>query len=596
MTEQKSSWIEAGDKSVTGLYENYFYEIPNYQRPFSWEDEQFDQLIDDLLDAYDRNKQEYADVTSVSDYEPYFLGSLVLQKIDDNNHIYDIVDGQQRITSLSILMAVLRDDLCDNWDIIKENDDVGLTGIPKDLQEGLRTTGSDLKGISERPTIKIREDEREFFTEYILEPAGTHRIGSVDKNRRSEAEQRYIEAVDIFRSRLEDWSEDNGDDLEKFTKYLSQRVMMVEISTGSRESAFRLFNVVNSRGMPLSPSDLLKSENLGQIPKEEEDEYSKKWDNIRKDLGTETFDTLINTIRHLKIKQKARKSVYDEFRDKVFEKDPEFKGKQFVEYLENISGIYEQRIEKRDVSPNKKEKEVRYETLVSIIENYYPSEDWMMGVIKFDLEFSDEDSFVDFFEKYERKLATDWISGLGRTARLTQMYRVVELLESADTTEEVLNDELLNSDIDAYQDDFMNTLDADNFYRKGNYQMAKYVLLRLDMEKRDNLDVSSKYHENVSVEHILPQTADSEYWLSRFDEAFRVKWRHRLGNLVPLNGRKNSSASNYEFSKKVSEYIDEESDFALVNDLAEEGDWTQSNLKDRHEELKEEAAECWFNS
>jgi uncharacterized protein with ParB-like and HNH nuclease domain len=594
MAEQQS-WIEAGDQNVAKLYDDYLYEIPNYQRPFSWEDEQFDQLIDDLLDAYDRNREEYGSVDEILEYDPYFLGSLVLQKVEDNKKIYDIVDGQQRITSLAILMAVLRDELAptDDWEKIRD-EELSLGGMPGNLQERLYTDGDDFAGMSKSYRLKVRQDERNFFNNYILEEGGTELIESVDKNHRSESEQRYMEAVDIFRSRLEDWRSEDDQELEEFAEYLGQRIMMVEISTGSRDSAFRLFNVVNSRGKPLSPADLLKSENLGQIPEDDEQKYSKKWDNVRKDVGTEVFDTLIGIIRHLKVKQKARKSVYDEFVDEVFEEEPDFKGKQFVEYLESIREIYEQRLEKKEVSPSDRKKRVRYETLVSIIKHYYPSEDWMMGVIKFDREFSDEDGFVEFFEKYERKLAADWISGLGRTARLTQMYRVVELLESADSVDEVLNDDLLNSDIESHHEDFMNTLDADNFYRKGNYRMAKYVLLRLDMERRDNADVST-YHESISVEHILPQTAEEEYWLERFDEPFRVKWTHRLGNLVPLNGRKNSSASNYDFPRKVSEYIDEKSDFALVDDLTEKDDWTPEELEARHEKLKEEASECWFS-
>jgi uncharacterized protein with ParB-like and HNH nuclease domain len=594
MAEQQS-WIEAADQNVAKLYGDYLYEIPNYQRPFSWEDEQFDQLIDDLLDAYDRNREEYGSVDEILEYDPYFLGSLVLQKVEDNKKIYDIVDGQQRITSLAILMAVLRDELAptDDWEKIRD-EELSLGGMPGNLQERLYTDGDDFAGMSKSYRLKVRQDERNFFNNYILEEGGTELIESVDKNHRSESEQRYMEAVDIFRSRLEDWRSEDDQELEEFAEYLGQRIMMVEISTGSRDSAFRLFNVVNSRGKPLSPADLLKSENLGQIPEDDEQKYSKKWDNVRKDVGTEVFDTLIGIIRHLKVKQKARKSVYDEFVDEVFEEEPDFKGKQFVEYLESIREIYEQRLEKKEVSPSDRKKRVRYETLVSIIKHYYPSEDWMMGVIKFDREFSDEDGFVEFFEKYERKLAADWISGLGRTARLTQMYRVVELLESADSVDEVLNDDLLNSDIESHHEDFMNTLDADNFYRKGNYRMAKYVLLRLDMERRDNADVST-YHESISVEHILPQTAEEEYWLERFDEPFRVKWTHRLGNLVPLNGRKNSSASNYDFPRKVSEYIDEKSDFALVDDLTEKDDWTPEELEARHEKLKEEASECWFS-
>jgi uncharacterized protein with ParB-like and HNH nuclease domain len=72
----------------------FFFRIPEYQRPFSWEDDHFEDLINDLIEA-DRNQE-------------YFLGTLVLQQKDKHNN-HDVVDGQQRLTSLNILLACLRD-------------------------------------------------------------------------------------------------------------------------------------------------------------------------------------------------------------------------------------------------------------------------------------------------------------------------------------------------------------------------------------------------------------------------------------------------------------------------------------------------------
>lgn len=79
--------------------EDFFFRVPEYQRPFSWEDENFEDLVNDLIDA-DRAQE-------------YFLGTIVLQRKDNNNN-YDIVDGQQRLTAISILLACIRDRLCKN--------------------------------------------------------------------------------------------------------------------------------------------------------------------------------------------------------------------------------------------------------------------------------------------------------------------------------------------------------------------------------------------------------------------------------------------------------------------------------------------------
>jgi len=575
--------IDAGDIILGDLYSNYLFDIPNYQRPFSWEDEQFDELIDDLLSAYDRNIETYGDVReNLLDYEPYFLGSLILQRLNEKDR-FDVVDGQQRLTSLAILMAVLRDEL-------------EGTQIASNLHDKLYEEGDEMVNKPEQYRLSVRSQEQQFFEEYIVDRGGTKRIEDIDKNTLSEPKQRFVEAVQIFRDRLQDWDESDSEDsdLYGFGKFLGSKITLVEIKTGSRNSAFRLFNVVNARGMPLSTADLLKSDNLSSISKDEEDEYTNRWVNIETDVGSDTLDTFINIIRHLKVKRKAQKSVYDEFDNIVFTKEPEFKGKEFVETLEEIYNIYNKRVLRKNIDTDDEAKRTRYKSLVSIVNSFYPSEDWMIGIVKFDQKFSDEEAFYDFFESYERKIATDWLSGRSLSERLTQLYNVVELIEKSDTPHDVLNDQLLTNDIQRRQESLENTLDADNFYRKGNYQMAKYLLLRLDMERHDIRDVAI-YRDSVTVEHILPRNPSSEYWKKNFDdEAFRMKWKHRLGNLVPLNGRKNSSAGNKPFNEKVDTYFVNRSDFALVNDLEEIKDWTPDQLQSRHRQLKNEAIECWF--
>ena len=576
--------IEAGDITLASLYENYLFEIPNYQRAFSWEDENFDELIDDLLDAYDRNRENSGSADgNFSEYEPYFLGSLILQRLDGTDK-FDVVDGQQRLTSLAILMAVLRDEL------------EGTT-IAENLHSRLYEQGDEMSGKPERYRLSVREQERPFFEENIVSEGETNQLDSVDKNSRSEPEQRFIEAVEIFKERLSKWKSEETPrkDLAGFARFLGRKLTVVEIKTGSKNSAFRLFNVVNARGLPLSTADLLKSENLGEIPKEEEDDYTRRWVDIEEEVGNETLDTFISMIRHLKVQNKARKSVYDEFVEIVFAEDPSFRGKPFVNYLEEVHEVYDKRVLRGIVETDDAAKRTRYKTLVSIVQSFYPSDDWMMGIIKFDQKFSDEEAFVEFFDAYESKFATDWISGLSLTERLTQLYDVVKLIEASDTVDEVLNHDLLTTRVESRKESFENTLDADNFYRKGNYQMAKYILLRLDMERHDNTDVAI-YRNSVTVEHILPRRPSSEYWKDRFDdEAFRLRWTHRLGNLVPLNGRKNSSASNHPFPKKVSKYFTKRSDFALVNALEGKDDWTPEELEKRHHNLKREALDCWFD-
>lgn len=146
--------IEAGDQVLRKLFgENYLFEIPTYQRPFSWGDDEFDTLIDDLLTAYERNTDRFgfgtSDTTDTATYEPYFLGSIILHTADGQGDRYAVVDGQQRLTSLAILMAVIRDQT------------KGDTA--DDMHDFIYEEGNSLSETPARQRLKVREKERDFF-------------------------------------------------------------------------------------------------------------------------------------------------------------------------------------------------------------------------------------------------------------------------------------------------------------------------------------------------------------------------------------------------------------------------------------------------
>ena len=103
--EIQESRIKAYELGLINLLgEGYLFEIPDYQRPFVWETKNFEQLFDDIKQAVIDNEEKHR---NLDDYEPYFIGSMVMQTKDKGK--YDVIDGQQRLISLAILVAVMRD-------------------------------------------------------------------------------------------------------------------------------------------------------------------------------------------------------------------------------------------------------------------------------------------------------------------------------------------------------------------------------------------------------------------------------------------------------------------------------------------------------
>lgn len=581
MPTEYAEKIEAKHIYIKNLFDNdYLFRIPEFQRPFSWEEENIEKLFDDIKTSMETDLEKYG---NLDDFEPYFLGSIIQLYPGKDYKNYSLIDGQQRMISLTILMAVIRD-LIDDQE------------YQEDLQDSIYQKASKAKGHPESVRVTIRTREMDFFRKNVLEKGGTLESLAIDKtdfNNLSLPKQRIATAIKTFRG-----SFDNGNNeidqefLQNYTEYLLQKVMMVVITTRSLESAFRLFNVVNARGMPLTNADLLKSFNLGKINSNKLEEYTKIWEDIEEDIGIEKLEMLISFIRAIKLKKKANKTIYDEFEKNIFINDPDFIGEKFILYLKNVKEIYQKRILESSISDL--DNESHYYNLMSIMRDFLPFNDWMTALIRFDEKFND-DYLFEFLKNLERKIFIDWIIGLSFTERLTQIFRIIKLIEDKDDPESIINDPLFHEEIKLNRDKFKNSLDLENFYSKGSYKIAKYVLLRINIEEYENLNIKKSYSGNITVEHILPRTPN-EKWKTKFHEKARQEWTNKLGNLTLLNGAKNSSASNRPFKEKLDTYFKKKSDFEITNELEKVSDWNKIELKRRHNKLKSNAVSIWIKS
>lgn len=575
--------LEADEVYMGSLFgDKYLFEIPDFQRPFSWRKENFQQLFEDLRDEIQINQEERGDI--LESYNPYFLGSVILCIKDmkaDGSGTYDVIDGQQRIVSLAILMGVLRD-LSTNLKA-KTN-----------LQRRIYQEKDEYSGTEESVRVKVRDKEREFFREYVLNDKGTEKVSQIDRRVLSEARNHMIEAIEAFQKGfVRDDETVDGNLLDSYIRYLLQKVVIVVVKTDSLPSAFRLFNIINARGMPLTNADLLKSENLRVIEQEKRQKYTQIWENVEEDIGSDDLEMLISFIRHIKKKEKARKAIFEEFDKGIFKEEPGFRGERFIEYLDEITDMYKENILEGRIEGIEDEDETYYYNLISLMRDFLPFNDWMAALIRFKEKYGS--AFLhEFLKKLERKVAIDWISGLSFTERLTQIYRIIRSIESAKDLKDVLNEKMFEEEIQNKKASFLNSLEDIKFYGRGRTGVPKYVLLRLDMERKDNLHAKIAYSGHITVEHILPRNPYENYWLDRFDKIARIELTNRLGNLVLLNGGKNSRASNKPFDRKVKDYFEKKSDFEITNELKRVKDWNLMTLKHRHESLKKECVELWM--
>jgi uncharacterized protein with ParB-like and HNH nuclease domain len=582
----ETDYIGATEEAITKLYgEDYLYEIPRFQRPFTWDKDNFQDLIDDIVSAYEIQKENYGspidgnapDTEVLAEYEPYFLGSIILNREKNTSERYQIIDGQQRLTSLSILIAVMRDLMNESW---------GIDEWPSNLQEFIYEPGNVARNKSETVRIKVRKQERDFFKENVLTEGAT-----LDPQRDglSDPEEAMVTAIEEFSSYLGDW-EGNPIGLASF---LTQRVLMVRISTRSLKSAYRLFNVTNARGTPLNSADLLKSINLHEINKQDRDEYADIWEKIEEKEGNDGLEDIIGYMRHIIQKDKNRSTIHEEFKERIFNENPDFRGKQFIESLQSVYDTYQIRINDAVIESGNESTDIRYHNLVSLMRNVYPSDEWIIAMISYDQQF--DTGHCEFITKLERRLGVAWYTRTSNNNRYQIVYDLLDVINEADRPEAVLESETL-TELPSDADETLETyLDATNFYRRGNFQWPKYLLLRLELSRHRNSTTRREYGNTVTIEHILPQTPDADYWKERFDEEFADQWANKLGNLVPLEGSKNYSVGNKPFDEKYEGYFAEKvSDMRITNELEKHDEWTPEKLRVRHNRLIEETKSVWL--
>ena len=561
------------------LNDKFLFDIPDYQRAYSWNKDNLKQLIDDIMDSIGLNKENN---NVFEEYEPYFIGSIVLcskEYKDDGSGLYDVIDGQQRLTSIIILIATIRD--------LTKNE-----AYKNILSSLIYQKPNELMGIKESIRVRVRGKEAEFFKKYVLTDGGTDLVNEIDEKEISEAKQNMLNAIRTFK---EVFVDENGEVLEskldEFTKYFLQKVVVVVITTDSFTSAFRLFNVINARGLPLTNADLLKSENLRVISEDKRNIYSDMWENIEQELGKDKLEQIIGFMRTMKQNRKATATVYEEFSKKIFVSEPDYIGVNFVEHLKEIKDLYNKYINEGNIELSSKDNSIYYQNLVRIMRDFIPYDEWMVALIKFIEKFKNDEDILEFLKVLEKRIVIDWVNGNSFADRLARVYKILEVIDSSSSLEEIKKSNVFISDLERTTAYFRNSLDDIEFYSKGRMLVPKYILIRLDMEKRNGeiLDYTNK----IMLEHILPRNAKDAYWTTNFTVDERKNWCNKLGNLVIINGTKNTKLNNKAFAEKVEQYLSKKSDFEITKEVLALNDWKIESVAGRQESLMNRALNLW---
>ncbi len=567
-----SQGLTASEKTLEDVFcDKFDFIVPFYQRPYAWKEAQALELFEDLWGYF----RETADA---SDAEPYFLGSIVLIQADASSTA-EIVDGQQRLTTLTILLAALRDQASD-------------ADVKSSLDALCNRPANKLKKIPPRPRLKLREVDQPFFEKFVQRADGFAALDDVAPEELEELDSRknVWRNAQTLRAAVRNALR-SDEAVQEFSAFLLTRCVFAVVKTPSQESAFRVFNVLNNRGLPLLLSDVLKAEIVGKI---QNAEYAKAWEKLERSLGRKAFNELFGHILKIYRYDNPKTSQLNAFKGSVLTnyRTPE-KLKAFFDGVLTPCAENVKRLRDLELKFPKGDKTKTATNRVLRFLNQIEFSDWLPPALAFLLErrrgaFA-ELSLLEFFEKLERLSAALYFIGTLATRRFERFAVVVRAVNSGEIGD--LRDalELRPEEKRAFYERLTGDVYVDLSSKK-----RKYLVLRLDSFLAEQ---GVEYDwETATLEHVLPQTATGDYWTSRWSEDERERWTHRLANLVPLSQRRNSKASNADFKTKRDAYFladKKSSPYLLTTQLLNVDDWTPEIVARRQAELLAVLDENW---
>ncbi len=534
--------------------------VPPFQRSFAWGDEETGALIKDLLDAF-RN-------TVI-----YFLGATVVIRPRGRGPS-DVVDGQQRLTTLTIILAVLRD-------LAKSSDEQALLHT----MIGHETMGM-MFGGGQRWRVTLNTLDTPFFRMHVQARGSTNdqdRIREAAHDTRSESQARLAAAVNYIYDELSDMSDEER---SRFAQWLLDEVTIVRVRVSEYSTAYKVFQSLNQRGKPLSDHDILKSalfERAGFTP-DEAIEQSVRWNTYTNRLSDKGFGDMLKQVRAIYDRNQVGELV-DGLLQSIMQRMPvstflNEKLPRFVDAYDalvngNTQGIKlgAEALKRLCFLRSIHHESWRAPAILFLVDNPLDPKDpetadrffWALDRLAYMLQYSIKDR--EFRQRRYRKV-------------LDAMERPGELFEPDSPLDLSANE----------RGEFIERLRG----RFPNFKQRRALLMRFSGAVPGGTAIEPA--SDATVEHILPRTPPKgSDWYDEWSKARdRDELTECIGNFTLLTHAENQEADRKSFPEKLAIYFRKDSpSFALTNDLKGRSRWTPDDVRVRRDQLIDHLVKDW---
>jgi len=536
--------------------------IPEYQRPYSWSDDEICTLFDDIWGfSIDRTQPNGA--------SSYFLGCVVSYK---ENNERQIIDGQQRITSLVLLLRAVF--------AMLENEETKSDEVENFISEIMPAIWkkNEMTGKVNRQKMLLRSevvsDSGNELLRKILE------IGKADENATDNYSKNFNKFIELY----SDKAKNSPHQIFQFILALLKYTILLPIDADDQETALTIFNTLNNRGLPLSDADIFKSHIYKNLDDAGKKTFIGKWKQLEHDSAkvSESIQSLFYYhMFYLRAKENDVKTTTPGVRKYYLEKNKNRLSVEVIDDLAESLHLWEVVNGRDAIESEAWSQNMDIRKILDCLSSY-SNEFWKYPASIFYMQYKRRGDFEDIFLKFLRKL---YVMLLTRFLEAPTISAVKgDILK--------LNAQIINTyhpeftvgfEEKKVEDEYEQQAEkirTDNLLIRPNRKVERMVLKLLAYQDEKQETMLPNYWE---IEHIFPQTWDTKYYTLNEEDA-NDKLEH-IGNKLPLEKKLNISASNNYFDKKKEKY--RESGIAICKKLGYSSlnEWYLGNIEQNDEKI-----------
>lgn len=542
--------IEVNKQSVRQLLEtgkNKKFIIPEYQRPYAWSDEQIQVLFDDLVE-YTINDSE----------STYFLGTIVAYENDDQEQ--EIIDGQQRITTLFLLLRAVYSKL--EHSLEKEAIYLRSQIEPAIWEQDDLTGEVNLDKILITSKV-MGDDGNQEFAKILVS-------GKADPKSNSNYSKNYIQLQHL----IDDYATNEPLSFYRFVSNILNRAILLPIMADSQDTALTIFSTLNDRGLALSDADIFKAKIYNRLDSQGKKDFIEKWQQLDEEAknANESIQKLFYYYMfYLRALENDRNTTTPGIR-KFYSKNnfERLYGNDIMEQLNLILNLWivinnRSSLQDESWSENGEIQQV-LDALTS-----YPNEFWKYPVVIYYMKYHSEPNFENEFLAFLRRLL----------AVLAAQYIVTPTVNAVKRGILNLNAEITNSPTPKFSFNAIDEKLLKDKIKNAHRNTVRMILKMIAYQHQTEL-LPKKWE----IEHIFLQKWQPNYFPLTPDDEVKEIVEH-IGNKIPFEKKLNIIASNNYFTKKQESY--QKSNVKILLDLSKEhNDWGLDEIRERDIRISDE--------